>query len=120
MQTNGNTTASHSNGLATGQLSLSFNPNPNDSAIQPPQLPIADSISEGNTQLVAPSPNLRKRKAPTLRAEDWDRVKARIIELHITQMLPLPGVKDIVERETPGFIATWVYYTYISRHLADS
>ena len=59
--------------------------------------------------LAAPPPKKRKRKAPTLRSDDWEPVKSRIIiELHITQNLPLPDVKQIVETEfkSSGFSAT--------------
>jgi len=58
--------------------------------------------------LAAPPPKKRKRKAPTLRSDDWEPVKSRIIELHIKQNLPLPDVKQIVETEfkSSGFSAT--------------
>ena len=58
--------------------------------------------------VAAPPPRRRKRKAPTLRSGDWEPVKSRIIELHITQNLPLPDVKNIIETEfeTSGFSAT--------------
>lgn len=50
----------------------------------------------------------RKRKAPTLRREDWEPVKARIIELFGSQSLPLREVKDMIEQEFEmiGFTAT--------------
>jgi hypothetical protein len=50
----------------------------------------------------------RKRRAPTLRAGDWEPYKARIVELHITQRLPLREVKEKVEREF-GFTAEYVF-----------
>lgn len=46
----------------------------------------------------------RKQKAPTLRAEEWEPYKARIIELHITQGLPLTVVKERLRKES-GFNA---------------
>ena len=46
----------------------------------------------------------RKRKAPTLRAEDWEPYKARIMELH---NLPLTEIKDKIEQEY-GFKAECV------------
>lgn len=49
----------------------------------------------------------RKRKAPTLRAIDWEPVKCRIIELHITQNISLPDVQEQVKKEF-GFEATCV------------
>ncbi|EON63691.1 hypothetical protein W97_02919 [Coniosporium apollinis CBS 100218] len=56
------------------------------------------------TTIMGPPTNPRKRKAPTLRAEDWEPYKARIIELHIKQKLPLRKVKDTIESEL-GFKA---------------
>jgi len=53
---------------------------------------------------MAPLAQPRKRKAPILRADDWEPYKARIIELHITQNHPLGKVKEIVKEEF-GFIA---------------
>jgi hypothetical protein len=53
------------------------------------------------------STRTRKRKAPTLRLQDWEPHKTRIIELHIEQDLPLPKVKAILEEET-GFKAEYV------------
>ena len=41
----------------------------------------------------------RKRKAPTLKADAWEPYKARVIELHINQAMPLPKVKEIIENE---------------------
>jgi hypothetical protein len=43
-----------------------------------------------------------------LRREVWEPVKARIIELHVTQNRPLPETKVIVEEEfsVTGFSAT--------------
>lgn len=60
------------------------------------------------TPIAAPPARTRRRKAPTLRAEDWEPVKSRIIELHITQNLPLPDVKEIIETEfkSSSFSAT--------------
>ena len=58
---------------------------------------------------MGPPTKTRKRKAPTLRAVDWEPYKARIIELHITQkpQLSLKEVKDTMEREF-GFVAEYV------------
>ena len=49
----------------------------------------------------------RKRKAPTLHANAWEPYKARIVELHITQGVPLKEVKQHVEKEF-GFVAEYV------------
>lgn len=46
----------------------------------------------------------RKRKAPTLRADAWEPYKDRILELHITQKLPLREVKERISSEF-GFTA---------------
>jgi hypothetical protein len=65
----------------------------------------SDGVS---VQSMGPPPKSRKRKAPTLRDDDWEPVRARVIELHVTQNLPLPEVKKIVEDELKalGFTAT--------------
>jgi hypothetical protein len=41
----------------------------------------------------------RKGKAPTLRTDDFEPYKARIIELHIDQGIPFLKVKDLTQRE---------------------
>ncbi|KAL1613665.1 hypothetical protein SLS56_012249 [Neofusicoccum ribis] len=48
---------------------------------------------------MGPPDRPRKRKAPTLRADDWEPYKKRILDLHITQNLPLPKVRQIIEEE---------------------
>ncbi|KAH7124434.1 hypothetical protein EDB81DRAFT_664786 [Dactylonectria macrodidyma] len=60
--------------------------------------------SFGDTEIIpaipmGPPTKPRKRKAPTLRAEAWEPYKARILELHITQKLPLKEVKEKIEEE---------------------
>jgi hypothetical protein len=104
----GNTTALYSNGLASNHTSLFPNTNADIMVLQSPQLPVPDSNSSTDVQSMAPPPNPRKRKAPTLRVDDWEPVKARVIKLHITENLPLPEVKKIVEQEyrSIGFTAT--------------
>ncbi|KAF5571876.1 kinesin light chain 2 [Fusarium pseudoanthophilum] len=63
----------------------------------------------GATQLT-PAPTMgppqksRKRKAPTLRDEDWEPFRDRILELYETQKLPLEKVKSMMEEEF-GFTA---------------
>jgi hypothetical protein len=49
----------------------------------------------------------RKRKAATLRADDWEPYKKRILDLHIVQKNPLPKVRQIIEEEY-GFKAEYV------------
>jgi hypothetical protein len=116
VQIYGNTTASYGNAFTGHQMSLFLEPTPNNTFPIPQQVPISVSTDANvqsmapppSPQPMAPPPNPRKRKAPTLREEDWDPVKARIIELHITQNVPLAEVKRIVEQEFKliGFTAT--------------
>ena len=81
----------------------------------PPALHIhAPHIMEsfGDAQTMPPIPmgppaNPRKRKAPTLRADAWEPYKARIVELHIRQGLPLREVKKNITKEF-GFTAEYV------------
>ncbi|KAH6613149.1 hypothetical protein C7974DRAFT_368938 [Boeremia exigua] len=41
----------------------------------------------------------RKRKAATLREEDWEPYKERILDLHVVQKIPLPKVRQMMEEE---------------------
>jgi hypothetical protein len=43
---------------------------------------------------MGPPAQPRKRKAPTLHANSWEPYKHRTLELHITQGLPLPQVRQ--------------------------
>lgn len=76
----------HQSGFLNGQMALTLPPSPyaNDTVAQSHQLQLSDNTNARNVQSMAPPPNPRKRKAPTLRQEDWEPVKARIVELHIT------------------------------------
>jgi hypothetical protein len=56
---------------------------------------------------MGPPAQPRKRKAPTLRADDWEPHKHRVLELHLTQELPLPEVRKRMEDDY-GFIAKYV------------
>ena len=56
---------------------------------------------------MGPPTKPRKRKAPTLRADAWEPYKARIVELHIRQGLPLREVREIIMKEF-GFTAEYV------------
>ncbi|RGP65710.1 kinesin light chain 2 [Fusarium longipes] len=60
--------------------------------------PLHDETVPAETSM-GPPPKRRKRKAPTLRAKDWEPYKARVLELHITKKLPLKEVKTIIEEE---------------------
>jgi uncharacterized protein YpmB len=56
---------------------------------------------------MGPPARPRKKKAPTLRAHDWEPYKDRILELHIVQGLSLKEVRDMIEKEA-GFSAEYV------------
>jgi Clr5 domain len=65
--------------------------------------------STTNPPLMPPPPaRTRKRKAPTLKADKWEPVKARIIELHITQKQTISQVMAEVKDEF-GFEATYMF-----------
>jgi hypothetical protein len=49
------------------------------------------------------APKPRKKKAPTLRAHDWEPHRPRFEELYVQQKLPLPEVKRIMEEENRIF-----------------
>jgi hypothetical protein len=53
----------------------------------------------GSTSLMDPPARPRKRKAPTLRANDWEPYKERILQLHVEEELPLPKVMQLIEEE---------------------
>ncbi|EWY90059.1 hypothetical protein FOYG_07685 [Fusarium oxysporum NRRL 32931] len=56
------------------------------------------------TPITGPPRKSRKKKAPTLRDEDWEPFKDRILELYETHKLPLEKVKTMIEDEF-GFTA---------------
>lgn len=74
---------------------------------QPHDLNSAGEARDTTATSMGPPTRTRKRKAQTLRAEDWEPYKSRVIELHIERNLPLPEVKDIMEKEF-GLIAEYV------------
>ncbi|KAF2787012.1 hypothetical protein K505DRAFT_134338, partial [Melanomma pulvis-pyrius CBS 109.77] len=99
--------------------------------IGPSELPPAFSIHEyrdaesesyaQTTPAIPMGPPIRprKRKAPTLHASAWEPYKARIVELHNTQGLPLKEVKEHIENEF-GFVAeVRQYRTRISQWRKD-
>lgn len=53
----------------------------------------------GPASTMEPPVRPRKHKAPTLRADDWEPYKKRILDLHATQKLPLPKVRQMIEEE---------------------
>lgn len=76
-----------------------------------------DTSSTGNMDVlgaaqITPTPTTgpprksRKKKAPTLRDEDWEPFKDRILELYETHKLPLEKVKTMIEEEF-GFTAQY-------------
>lgn len=82
-----------------------------DSFIQAPQnASLIDNLDGlGATQVTpAPTPGpprkSRKKKAPTLRDEDFEPFKDRILELYETKKLSLENVKTMIEEEF-GFTA---------------
>ncbi|KAF2820930.1 TPR-like protein [Ophiobolus disseminans] len=62
------------------------------------------SAPAGPASPMGPPDRPRKRKAATLRADDWEPYKKRILDLHIEQKKSLPEVRQIVEKEC-GFKA---------------
>ena len=100
----------HSNNPTEPKISFPFNTTPMAPVVQSHQIPVSGEINDVPVQPMAPPPRPRKRKAPTLREDEWAPFKDRIIELHIKQGLPLPKVKKIVEDvfKSSGFTATLV------------
>lgn len=101
-------TVFHDDSFISSQLTLPPQFGRYDATAQSPQLLSSTSAAGTSLPTMAPPPNPRKRKAPTLLNEDWEPVKARVIELRITQKKPLREVKQIVEEEfkSSGFSAT--------------
>lgn len=57
--------------------------------------------------LMGPPRRTRKKKAMTLRAEDWELYKERIVDLHITNNMPLPKVMQFM-KENHSFAPRYV------------
>ncbi|KAH7406458.1 hypothetical protein DE146DRAFT_647548 [Phaeosphaeria sp. MPI-PUGE-AT-0046c] len=100
-------------GLSTGPLSeAQHNPRSNGNgqgafvdvsgSASAPTIPFTTPANASSP--MGPPTQSRKRKAPTLREDDWEPCKARILDLHTTQKLSLSKVKQIIEDEY-GFIA---------------
>lgn len=92
---------------------------------QEPVLPRTQDIwvvSANDAKLTAamgPPSKRRKKKAPTLRAKDWEPYKARILELHDARKLPLAKVKEMIEKEF-GFTAEYgIIITLLDWKLTD-
>lgn len=95
--------------LTAGQTHIphSFHPSP---ALHIHAPHIVESFGDAQTMPaipMGPPTKPRKRKAPTLRADAWEPYKARIVELHIQQGLPLREVKENITKEF-GFTAKYV------------
>ncbi|KAH7134952.1 hypothetical protein B0J11DRAFT_148585 [Dendryphion nanum] len=82
-------------------------------SLSPPQPPMSqhdrdmDSMEDIQTIIVpsmGPPSRPRKRKATTIRADAWVPYKARILELHIEQKIPLKKVIEVIKDEF-GFTA---------------
>ncbi|KAF2466286.1 TPR-like protein [Lindgomyces ingoldianus] len=86
------------------QVPHSFDPIP---ALHIPEHHGTEPSSTAQTMPVTsmdPPTRPRKRKAPTLPAVAWEPYKARILELHNTEGLPLREVKEMIKKEF-GFTA---------------
>jgi len=96
-------------------VSRSFDPSPAPYTSQPQNFPPPNETKDTTAPSMGPPTRTRKRKAPTLHADDWEPYKARIIELHIERDPPFPlrKVKDIIETEF-GFVAEYAS-SYISK-----
>lgn len=81
-----------------------------DSYHKPSQRILDSTISyagETSAMETAPPAKTRKKKAPTLRVEDWEPYKARVLELHVAQDRPLIEVKAIMDQS--GFKAEYAF-----------
>jgi hypothetical protein len=89
-------------------VSNSFDPSPAPYTGQPQNFPPFNETKDTTAPSMGPPTKTRKRKAPTLHADDWEPYKARIIELHVERDPPFPlrKVKDIIEAEF-GFVAEY-------------
>lgn len=67
----------------------------------------ASAATTGPASSMGPPDRPRKRKAATLRADDWEPYKKRILDLHVEQKMPLHKVKELIE-EKYGFKAEYV------------
>lgn len=68
-----------------------------------------------STPMSPPLTKLRKRKAPTLRADDWEPYKHRILELHLDQGVTLKELVPRIETEF-GFTATYVFFQFYMKY----
>jgi hypothetical protein len=78
---------------------------PHHASCQPQNMPPANNA---DAQAMAPALK-RGKKAKTLRPEDWEPYKARVLELHSTQKKTLDEVRKIIEKEF-GFVAKYAAF----------
>ncbi|KAH7113304.1 hypothetical protein B0J11DRAFT_572773 [Dendryphion nanum] len=98
-----------------GQLSHSFDPSPALHINEPHNAESFGDTQTTSALTIGPPSRPRKRKAPTLRASAWEPYKARIIELHTIQGLPLKKVKERIEEEFSFTAEIRQYRTRISQ-----
>lgn len=67
----------------------------------------ASAATTGPASSMGPPDRPRKRKAATLRADDWEPYKKHILDLLIEQGKPLDEVRKAIKKEY-GFEATYV------------
>jgi hypothetical protein len=95
--------------LTPGQTHIPHSSHPSPAFhIQAPH--IEESFGDAQTMPaipIGPPTRPRKRKATTLHSNAWEPYKARIIELHIQQGLPLRQVRENIIKEF-GFTAEYV------------
>lgn len=96
----------HPMGFQTGPIEVphSFNaPQPPTSQHDRDMDPMED-IQTVTMPSMGPPSRPRKRKAATIRADAWEPYKARILELHVEQDIPLKKVIEVIKDEF-GFTA---------------
>ncbi|KAF3044147.1 hypothetical protein E8E12_010387 [Didymella heteroderae] len=80
-------------------------------------LPNGHDVS--NDLVVPTGPSKRKPKATTLRDQDWEPLRARIVELHIIGDLPLKTVKEVLQKEYGFHAEIRQYRSRISKWKLD-
>jgi hypothetical protein len=89
-------------GLRPGFQPHFYDPYPSRAAIDT----LSDIQSTSSGQEALPT-KLRKKKAPTLRRQDWEPVRARILELHDKEKKTVAQLRSIIDAEF-GFKAEYV------------
>jgi hypothetical protein len=89
------------------------------------QLPSLDqhctpsTIATEPARVVAPGTKKRKRKATTVSAQAWEPYKEHIEELHVNQGIPLPKVREMIEKNF-GFTAEYVIIIRTKRSMSTN